>query len=240
MRGASRLYVAALLAVAISTTVGAQPRDSTRVDIDRLVIEPLGASFQLPSAWIDPDARPISTTNCIALRGHSGPRIYTNRLQLPILQRPAGELDLQFGVVADSTFPFSAAVAHMGDERWGQGGSCHNDLQVRVYVSRFAEDDWRQLLSSRGKDLAERFAAPATVSSDDLTAPGWRATKLTWFASLGDYSGSAHFELYTRTVRGRMIAIVFMHAGEEGAAQSHIAPARDLILSSFSVNLPLR
>jgi hypothetical protein len=240
MRGATLLSAAAFLAAAISATAGAQPRDSSRVDVDRLVIEPLGASIQLPPAWIDPDARPISTTNCIALREHSGPRIYTSRMQLPILQRPTGELDSQFGVVADSTFPFSAVVAHMGDERWGQGGSCRNDLQVRVYVGRFAEDEWRQSLSTRGRELAERFAAPATVSSDDLSAPGWRATKLTWFASLGNYSGTANFELYTRTVRGRMIAVVFMHAGEEGAAQSHIAPARALILSSFRVDLPLR
>src|SRR3982751_1666028 len=113
-----------LLAVfcALQVAHHAQSRpDSARVADGRLVIEPLGVSFQIPPTWLLP------YTGYVPKSCGAHPllcnRIHVSRESIAELRNAVGEWDREYSKVLDSVLPFGATVAQLGAEGWSWGSS---------------------------------------------------------------------------------------------------------------------
>jgi hypothetical protein len=213
------IFLRFLLAVALTRS---NP-DSARIADGRLVIEPLGASFEIPQTWFDP---PTIKGRC----EYNSPvisRFHISQASIAKLPRATGEWDKEFSAVVDSVMPFSGTVAQVGSEGWGAESSCFGDLQVRVYVTDLPVDSIAKRATTRASETANRFFPSTPVTEADTL--GWRVQKLSWNAWYYDYGATAEVEFYSRRVRGNTFTLVFMHA----LASDRGVQDRDHIISTF-------
>jgi hypothetical protein len=212
-----------LLPLVIATALSQNHLDTARIADGRLVLEPLGASFQIPPTWFDP---PTIKGTC----EYNSPmkvRFHVDREAVAKLARASGEWDKEFSAVVDSVMPFSGTVAQLGSEGWGAESSCFGDLQVRVYVTDLPLDSLTTRARRRASETANRFFPATPVTEADTL--GWRVQRLSWSAWYYDYGATAQVEFYSRRVRRKTITLVFMHA----LAFDRAALDRDLILHTF-------
>jgi len=213
------VFLRFLLAVAVSQS---NP-DSARIANGRLVIEPLGVSFEIPQAWFDP---PTIKRTC----EYNSPvisRFHISQASIAKLPRATGEWDKEFSAVVDSVMPFSGTVAQIGSEGWGAESSCFGDLQVRVYVTDLSVDSLAKRASDRASVTANQFFRSTPVTEADTL--GWRVQRLSWDAWYYDYGATAQVEFYSRRVRNKTVTLVFMHA----LASDRGIEDRDHIVSTF-------
>ena len=205
------------------TAVGQNHPDSARIADGRLVIEPLGASFEIPPTWFDP---PTYKKTC----EYNSPvvsRFHLTEEAIAKLPRATGEWDKEFSAVVDSVMPFSGTVAQLGSEGWGAESRCFGDLQVRIYVTDASVDSIATHAKDRARETANRFFSATPVAEADTL--GWRVQKLSWGAWYYDYGATAVVEFYSRRVRERTVTLVFMHA----LASDRGEKDRDFILHTF-------
>jgi hypothetical protein len=208
-----------ILALAVNQPVS----DTARIADRRLVIEPLGASFEIPPTWFDP---PTYTKTC-EYNSPVASRFHVTRETIAKLPRATGEWDKEFSAVVDSVMPFSGTVAQIGSEGWGAESRCFGDLQVRVYVTDLPLDSLVTRAKTQASETANRFFPAKPVAEADTL--GWRVEKLSWDAWYFDYGATAVVEFYFRRVREKTVALVFMHA----LASNRGELDRDFILHSF-------
>ena len=179
--------------------------DSARLIDDRVVVEPLAFSIQVPPLWLgrpDPanrglcDARPAGTV---------ADRIRTDRASFGDLQRARGEWTREYSAVVDSVLPFGSLVAQLGGDPWN--GTC-GAPQLRIYVRDTAAVPVA-VAAVHGVRAAERFFTP--VSRIDADSSGWAMTRLAWNAWYHDYGGTATVEFWSRRIRARTVTLVFMY-----------------------------
>lgn len=186
---------------------GAPRPDSARLDGQRLVVEPIGISFRLPSVWLGlprPQGRDYLCANDPA--GTVADRIVTEPARFKSLQAPAREWKKEFSAVVDSVLPIRDLVAHLGGDPWT--GSC-SAMQMRVYVGdRLAQ---RSAAAEPGMRTAERYFKP--VERTQVDSAGWRITRLAWNAWYYDSGGPARVEFWARSIAKRDLVLVFMFAG---------------------------
>lgn len=212
-----------LLLLVIASSLSQNHPNSARIAHGRLVIEPLGASFQIPPSWFDP---PTIKGTC-EYNSPVSARFHVNRDAVAKLPRATGEWDKEFSAVVDSVMPFSGAVAQLGSEGWGAESTCFGDLQVRVYVTDLQLDSLATRARSRASETANRFFPATPVAVADTL--GWRVQRLSWNAWYYDYGATAQVEFYSRRVRDKTITLAFMHA----LAFDRAALDRELILRTF-------
>jgi hypothetical protein len=212
-----------LLPLVIATALSQTQPDTARIADGRLVVEPLGASFQIPPTWFDP---PTIKGTC-EYNSPIDARFHVDRETIAKLARATGEWDKEFSAVVDSVMPFSGTVAQLGSEGWGAESSCFGDLQVRVYLTDLPLDSLATRARRRASETANRFFPATPVTEADTL--GWRVQRLSWNAWYYDYGATAQVEFYSRQVRDKTITLVFMHA----LAFDRAALDRDLILRTF-------
>ena len=179
--------------------------DTARLSGERLLVEPLGFSFQVPPLWLG-RLGPAGLSFCDAHpSGTIADRILTERSRFPTLRSPRGEMKREYAAVVDSVMPFSALVAHLGGDPWN--GSCAAP-QMRVYISDPAALSVRSLIP-RGIQSAERAFPP--VSRADADSSGWQIIRLSWSGWHYDYGFTAQVEFWSRPVQDRIVTLVFMY-----------------------------
>ena len=189
----------ALQVLAAATT------DSARVVNGRLVVEPLGISFQIPPVWLGlPDALKRDRSCANTPGGTVADRIKVRRQDFASLRGPTGEWKREYDAVVESMLPFRSLVAHLGGDPWD--GNC-GAIQMRVYVGAFSG---RRMATQAivGARVASRYFRP--VRRVVAVRQAWTRVSLSWKADYGDYFGTAHVEVWTRPVKGRFLVLVFM------------------------------
>jgi hypothetical protein len=195
------------LILIVATLTNAVVQDSARIVGSSLIVEPVGLHIDLPGEWFgakDTIAWPPSCGH--ELRGSVDRRLATSRVMLDSVKNARGEWDREYSAVTDSILPFDALVAQLGPEPFG-AGQCFGDLQMRVYVLPATIRVTAQSMA-RGLTVARSFFQSAEVESRDSTR--WHINRLHWDAWFYDYGAEANVEIFTTSVRGRTIALVFM------------------------------
>jgi hypothetical protein len=104
--------------------------DTARLVERRVIVQPLGISVEMPAHWF-PTVK-TGSFNCLE---DKKPTVFvplsTDRAELATPARTGWHRE--YGMVADSVLPISAAVAHFGTIDW-QSEPCWGDLQARLYV----------------------------------------------------------------------------------------------------------
>jgi hypothetical protein len=211
---------------------GERPRrlattDTARLVGDRLVVEPVGASFRMPHGWFGL-SREASTACDDLPKGKLEERMRVDRRQLPLLTYVRGEWTEEFSNVADSVVPFDALVAQVSGSPWIPYQSCVSPVQIRIYVGDFSPEWVASRVATTGVRTAKRFFDPVRTVTDTA---GWTGTRLTWRAFYYDYGGTASVEFLARRVRAHTVVLVFMYSGPVDRQPAE----RALVLESFSV-----
>ncbi|MDQ3998468.1 MAG: hypothetical protein M3303_15775 [Gemmatimonadota bacterium] len=206
-------------------------RDTARLVDDRLIIEPLGASFRLPPVWL---GVPRVTNQPFRMcsddpDGTLEERLHTNRRMLPVVTHARGEWKREFSAVVDSVFPFDALVAQAGGGRWSLDGHCTIAVQLRIYVGNFSPEWLASRAATAGVRTARRFFQPVERAVVDTA--GWQGSRLSWNAWYYDYGGQAFVDVFARRVHDHTLALVFMYVG---GTKEQLAE-RALVLRSFEV-----
>jgi hypothetical protein len=219
----------ALLALIIALSVtrpNPTPSDSARIANGRLIIEPLGSSFEIPPTWLEPQPKGYGAGQDCETHSPLSSRTHISRESLQQLSNATGPWDKEFSNVVDSVLPFASTVAQVGAEGWGAESKCFGDLQVRVYVSELAVDSIARQVRTRGQQTANRFfPTKATEEADSL---GWRIQKLQWDAFYYDYGAPTYVEFLSRRIGTKTLTLVLMYSiGRKPELD------REIILSSF-------
>ena len=217
-------FIALLVALTIARP-DPVPSDSARIADGRLFIEPLGASFEIPPAWLEPPPKGYGPGEDCNTHSALASRTHVSRESIPKLANATGPWDREFSNVVDSVLPFASTVAQLGAEGWGAESKCYGDLQVRVYVSELAIDSIARRVRTRGQEIANKFFPTKALESDSV---GWRIQKLEWDAIYGDYGASTYVEFLSRCVGRKTLTLVLMYSyGRKPELD------RALILNSF-------
>jgi hypothetical protein len=186
---------------------GSSQMDTSRIDGDRVVVEPVGISFELPPYWRDSVYRVAhKRQGCGA--GSPG-TVYTNpSRQRQELASARGEWDAEFSAVSDSVLSLRDLALHAGAQPWGRG-NCFNDLQVRVYVVESTPSEVLSHVQSIGVPTADRRFKSSFAATD---SGGWRIGRLSWNAFYYDYGSTARMDYYVQSVGGRSVVLLFMYA----------------------------
>jgi hypothetical protein len=179
--------------------------DTARIAGDRLIVEPLGFSIEVPALWLGKPGPPNLFFCDVPAAGTVSDRILTDRSKLEQLRDPRGEWKREYAAVVDSVMPFGAFTAHLGGDPWN--GTC-DAPQVRVYVQDSAAPSPRSLAQS-GVESAERFFKPVQKVQTD--SAGWELTRISWEGFYYDYGGTAQVEFWSRRIRNRRVTLVFTY-----------------------------
>jgi hypothetical protein len=179
--------------------------DTAYLSGDRLMVEPLGFSIEIPALWLGKPGPPGLLFCDANPAGTISDRILTDRSSLEQLRSPRGEWKREYAAVVDSVMPFTALTAHLGGDPWN--GTC-GAPQMRVYVQDSAATS-PKLLAQRGVESAERFFRPVQRVQTD--SAGWEITRIFWEGFYYDYGGTAQVEFWSRRIRNRRVTLVFMY-----------------------------
>ena len=197
------------LILVVATLSPAVVQDSARVVGSSLIVEPVGLHLDLPAEWFgakDTIGWPPSCGH--ELRGSVERRLATSRLMLDSVRNATGEWDHEYSAVTDSILPFATLVAHLGPEPFGGTISqCFGDLQMRIYILPDTAPLPDQTIA-RGLRVARSFFPSAEAESREWGR--WHINRLHWDAWYYDYGAEANIEIFTTSVRGRRVALVFM------------------------------
>jgi hypothetical protein len=184
--------------------------DSARLVGSTLVVESIGLQIALPPVWFGAKDTVKALPNCgHDLRGSVDRRFARSRPMLDSLRNAQGEWDREYSAVTDSVLPFANLIAQVGPEPFG-AGQCFGDLQMRIYVF---PDVWilPEQAKAAGLRMARSFFPSATLAGRDSAR--WHIDRLRWDAWYYDYGAEANLDIFTTTVRGRTVVLVFMRAG---------------------------
>jgi hypothetical protein len=179
--------------------------DTARISGDRLIIEPLGFSIEIPALWLGKPGPPNLFFCDAHAAGTVSDRILTDRSKLAQLRDPKGEWKREYAAVVDSVMPFATLAAHLGGDPWNR--SC-GAPQMRIYVQDSAAPP-PSSLARLGVESAERFFRP--VHKVQADSAGWDLTRIFWEGFYYDYGGTAQVEFWSRHIRNRRVTLVFMY-----------------------------
>ena len=196
------------LVLLLALLLGSVRGDSARLMGSSIVVDPLGIRIELPRAWIDTSAVASSSSRYDReVRGPLARRLAVSRPFLDSVRNAEGEWDHEYSAVADSLLPFANLVAHLGPEPFGRGATSFGDLQMRVYIGARSRQG---ATGAAGLRAAQAFFPSARLAGRDSAQ--WHIERIYWNAWYGDYGGEANVEMYSTTVRHRVLTLVFMHA----------------------------
>lgn len=182
--------------------------DSARIADGRLVVEPVGVSFEIPAGWLNrvvTSAGPSCDLNSAQARS-----VNIERAALRSLTGPSSYYgDQYYSAIADSVFAVDDLVAHLGARGWRDCDNYVADLQMRVYVSDAAPEAIGAKLPALRLSPFRGYSTPRLAASRDSS--GWRIETLDWEFDCGDCVFAKRFEIYSRRVGVRTVSLVFMY-----------------------------
>ena len=183
--------------------------DSARVENGRLVVEPIGVSFEIPPSWLR-GTTPIGGEGC-KVDAPRARRINTERTSILQLSGPPDYFaDHLYSALSDSAFPISSAVAHLGAHGWRECDNSVNDLQVRVYVT----DDPLAEISARLRRITVKpkfrgYSTPRLAAPVD--SAGWHIERFDYSFNCGDCIFEERVEILSQVISNRTVSLVLMY-----------------------------
>lgn len=161
-----RLIIAVIVAIAgVVVFVGFQNSDEVRrtltpavihskennsphstLDNTTVYIQPYGAYFEIPEAWLTQRPAPDRHVKNLFLS-------WTDLNEVNQIDREPFGFDTEDADVINAVLPFEDCVAHVGDRGWGNG--LWNDLQSRIYITQLTPDEIVRRLESDGLKTAQ-------------------------------------------------------------------------------------
>lgn len=184
--------------------------DSARVIGGRLIVEPVGVSFQIPPAWLDSTLPRLGGDGCDP-RSPNARAVNTDRNSLRSMTGRSEYFgDQSFSALADSVFVVGDLVAHVGARGWRECDNTAGDLQVRVYVNDRSPTEIAERLRDVRISLYRGYSEP--IAEPVRSAAGWQIASAGWTFNCGDCIGFERFEIYSRRVGKRTLSLVFMYS----------------------------
>jgi hypothetical protein len=190
--------------------------DTARLVDNRVVVEPVGVSVEVPRGWLaaaEVEAAPARA--CWIRAGSRAPTLVTNPAELRALRSPQGQFTAQFAQVVDSVMPLASLVAHIAPAGWMTDPSCTGPY-IRIYTTSESPEAVHARTSTAqvtnvSPPPVERFQQARAGATRDSAE--WKTTIVHWGYARYDagYSHEVHF--LTRMVRGRTVVVVLMHIG---------------------------
>ena len=182
--------------------------DSARIDAGRIVVEPIGISFEIPAGWqskvsvsggptCDPKSAQTRSVNVdkSALRTLTGPSSYFG--------------DQYYSAFADSVFAVSELVAHLGALGWRDCDNTVSDLQMRVYVTDRSPAEIARRLPAVQLSPYRGYSTPKVAAARDSAA--WHIEQVNWSFNCGDCIFDERVEIYSTRVGVRTVSLMFMY-----------------------------
>lgn len=199
-----------ILSIALAFQFASPPSlgDSAHVSGGRLIVEPVGVSFQIPPAWLDSTLRRLGGVGCDP-RSPSARAVNTDRESLRTMTGGSAYFaDQSYSALADSVFAVADLVAHVGARGWRECDNTNGDQQVRVYVEDRSPSELAQRLSETRIALYRGYSTPIVEPTRD--SAGWQIAAARWTFDCGDCIGFERFEIYSRRIGRRTFSLVFM------------------------------
>ena len=209
-------------------------RDSAHVVDGRLVVEPVGVSFQIPPAWLDSTLPRLGGVGCDP-RSPSARAVNTDRASLRTMTGPSAYFaDQSYSALADSIFAVADLVAHVGARGWRECDNTDGDLQVRVYVNERSPAELAQRLRDTRIALYRGYSTPIVEPARD--SAGWQIASASWTFNCGDCIALERCEIYSRRIGRRTLSLVFMFTpGVESPPQQAPRADKRTILHSLTL-----
>lgn len=182
--------------------------DSARISGERLVVEPIGVSFEIPEGWL---TRKVTSAGATCdLKSAQARSVTIDKEGLRSLTGSSANYgDRYYAEMADSVFAVNDLVAHLGARGWRDCDNSAADLQMRVYVS----DAQPEAIARRLHSV--RLSPLRSHSMMELYAPedssGWHIGAVDWKIHGGDYIYFERFQIYSRRMGTRTLSLVFMY-----------------------------
>ena len=214
-----RYFAATILALSLSSTSlaaeqSSEVQQSATREGQKITLHPTGITLRLPSQWLQ-----------WFDKFHNN--IHLTRDQLEKIENGDGEWDTEYAKVVNAALPFTDCVAHVGGEGWGREGASFGDIQLRIYLTDFKEQEVLARIHGAALQTARTVARPLPnlpaglapdTSLKDAKESQWGESVIQYPLWYGDYGGVAHVRFYMSTVGGETLVLVFM-GGENGQVQ---------------------
>lgn len=182
--------------------------DSARVEAGRLVVEPVGVSFEIPQGWLSRVTTSAGPT--CDLKGPQARSVNVDRVGLQSVTGPSSHYgDQYYSAFADSIFAVSELVAHLGALGWRDCDNTNSDLQMRVYVTERSSLDIQRRLPNIQLSPFPGYSKPILAAARDSAE--WHIEQANWSFNCGDCIGFERFEMYSTRVGLRTVSLVFMY-----------------------------
>jgi hypothetical protein len=207
----------ALLIGTIQGQTNSPPADRATRSGQTITLHPSEATFTVPAEWI-----------FWYKKFHNN--LHLTATQLDSVRIPLGVWDTEFAMVVNSVLPFQDCVAHVGGGHgWGKDGSSFGDVQLRVYVTPFSEEQVKVSVSAQGLSAAQKFSSQASLLPT-VTVDAWHRTSLKYELFYYDDGETARVDFFTTTYENQTLVLVFTYCDTNRfGAGSEVAS----ILSSF-------
>lgn len=190
------------LAMALTAT------DSARVDAGRIIVEPIGVSFEIPQGWASRVTTSAGPT--CDLRGAQARSVNVDRDALRSMTGPSSYYgDQYYSAFADSLFNPTELVAHLGALGWRDCDNTVSDLQMRVYVTDRSPTDIAVRVPAVLLSPFAGYSAPKVATARDSAE--WHIEQANWSFNCGDCIFEERFEIYSTRVGARTVSLVFMY-----------------------------
>lgn len=182
--------------------------DSARVDGSRLVIEPVGVSFEIPAGW--PSRVVTSAGSTCDLQGAQARSVTTSKAGLRMLTGASAYFgDQYYSAFTDSVFAVSELVAHLGALGWRDCDNSVNDLQMRVYITERPPQAIAQRLTTIRLSPYPGYSVPKLAAARDSAE--WHIEQANWSFNCGDCIFNERIEIYSTRISARTVSLVFMY-----------------------------
>lgn len=159
--------------------------------------QPYRASFDIPSAWLEP----------IPVSGEPTKSLFLSEQDLSELYSISGG-DAEDAELIDKILPFEECAAHFGSRGWGN--HLWNDLQGRVYISESKPEEIGATIETVGLKKAQSLFEEASIKSE----PHGKWTRHTFDI----VDAPTHFilgknlDFFVRPHGTKTVVFVFLHA----------------------------
>lgn len=164
-------------------------------------IQPYGASFEIPEAWLTQRPAPDKNVKNLFLS-------WADLNEVNQLDRELNGFDTEDAEVINAVLPFEDCVAHVGDRGWSN--ALWTDLQARIYITQLTPEEIVQRLETDGIRIAQSNFEDASLESDKYKDWNKYAFKI--------LDAPTHFMLFKRLAfflrreNDATVVFVFLHA----------------------------
>lgn len=172
------------------------------LDGTTILIEPYGASFEIPASWLTPKpSLPDNRTKNLFLS-------WADLNEVDRIDREINGFDSEDADVINAVLPFEDCVAHVGDRGWGNG--LWNDLQARIYITNLTPQEIETSIENKGLKTAAANFEEASLKTDKYRS--WTKHSFKILDAPTHFLLFKSLDFYTRCENDLTVVFVFLHA----------------------------